>query len=94
MDDANEPFLDAPVVDIHSSHEFNKILSRQQTYVPDCHRIARLLRRLRELDESVAGLETLQEAELSELVRTAIREARFVDPNEARYAIAAVLEII
>jgi hypothetical protein len=27
MDDANEPFLDAPVVDIHSSHEFNKILS-------------------------------------------------------------------
>jgi hypothetical protein len=94
MDDTNEPFLDTPVVDIHSSHEFNKILSDSQTYIPDCHRIARLLRRLRELDESVAGLETLQEAELSELVCTAIREAGFVDPHEARYAIAAVLEII
>ncbi len=94
MDNTNEPFLDAPVVDIHSGREFDEILFDSKAYIPDCHRIARLLRRLRELDESVAGLETLQEAELSELVCTAIREAGFVDPSEARYAIAAVLEII
>jgi hypothetical protein len=94
VDNTSEPFLDEPVVDIHSSREFDEILSDRKDYTPDCHRIARLLHRLRELDESVAGLETLQEAELSDLVCGAIREAGFVDPSEARYAIAAVLEII
>jgi hypothetical protein len=94
MDNTNEPFLDAPVVDIDSSRELDKVFPDSKAYIPDCHRIARLLRRLRELDESVAGLETLQEAELSDLVCSAIREAGFVDPSEARYAIAAVLETI
>jgi hypothetical protein len=94
MDNTNETFLDAPVVDVHSSLEFDKAHSDSEVYIPDCHRIARLLRILRELDESVAGLETLQQAEVSDLVCSAIREAGFVDPREARYAIAAVLDVI
>jgi hypothetical protein len=94
MDDTNEPILDPPVVGVHSSLEFDKASSDGEVYIPDCHRIARLLRILRELDESVAGLEALQEAELSDLVCRAIQEAGFMDPGEARYAIAAVLEVI
>jgi hypothetical protein len=58
------------------------------------NRVSRLLLVLQQLDESMAGLEDLQEAELSELVSVAIRECGFIDPVEASYAIAAVLEAI
>jgi hypothetical protein len=61
--------------------------------IPD-KRISQLLLVLEELDESVAGLEDLQQAELSELVSDAIRGCGFIDPVEAWYAIAAVLEVI
>ena len=47
---------------------------------------------LHELGEFVAGLEELPNAELSDLVSGAILACGFVDPKEARYAIAAVLE--
>jgi hypothetical protein len=57
-------------------------------------RISRLLLVLQELDESVAGLEGLQESKLSELISVAIRGCGFVDPVEAWYAVAAVLEAI
>ena len=81
-------------VEYSSSREFDKTRSDCEVYIPDCHRIARLLRALRELDESLQGLEELPEAELSDLVWSAIRESGFVDPIEAWYAIAAVLEVI
>jgi hypothetical protein len=57
-------------------------------------RVAQLLLVLHELDESVAGLEELPKAELSDLISRAILACGFVDPIEARYAIAAVLEAI
>jgi hypothetical protein len=57
-------------------------------------RVAQLLLILHELDESVAGLEDLPKAELSELVSSAILACGFVDPIDARYAISAVLETI
>ncbi len=57
-------------------------------------RVARLLLVLQELDESVAGLEELPKSDLSELISSAILACGFVDPVEARYAIAAVLEAI
>jgi hypothetical protein len=57
-------------------------------------RVGRLLLVLHELDRSVAGLEELPKTELSELVSGAILACGFVDPIEARYAIAAVLEVI
>jgi hypothetical protein len=57
-------------------------------------RVARLLLVLRELDQSVAGLEALPPDELSELVGNAIASCGFTDQTEARYAITAVLEAI
>ncbi len=42
----------------------------------------------------MAGLEALPKAELSALVSSAILACGFVDPIEARYAIATVLETI
>jgi hypothetical protein len=61
--------------------------------IPD-KRISRLLLVLQELDKSVAGLEELQQAELSELVLAAIEGCGFTDPVEASDAIAAVLDVI
>jgi len=83
-----------PVVEYSSSREFDKTYSDCEVYIPDRHRAAQLLRALRDLDESLAGLEELPEAELSDLVWSVIRECGFVDPIEAWYAIAAVLEAI
>ena len=93
MDKTNELFPDSDV-ESSSSREFDKTRSDCEVYIPDCRKIARLLRALRQLDESAAGLEQLPEAELIDLVYTALRESGFVDPIEARYAIAAVLEVI
>jgi hypothetical protein len=90
----NEPFLDSHAEHIWSNRELDRNCSDSEVYIPDCHRVAQLLRVLRELDESVPGLEALPEAELSDLVYSAIRESGFVDPIEGGYAIAAVLEVI
>jgi hypothetical protein len=57
-------------------------------------RIFKLLTVLQELDQSVAGLEEVPSDELSELVSNAIRACGFLEPGEAQYAIAAVLETI
>jgi hypothetical protein len=68
-------------------------LNNQTLYIAD-KRVAQLLLVLHELDESVAGLEDLPRAELSELVANAILGCGFADPVEARYAISAVLKMI
>ena len=81
-------------VEYSSSREFDKTRSDCDVYIPDCHRSARLLRALRDLDESLSELEELPEAELSDLVCSVLRECGFVDPIEAWYAIADVLEVI
>jgi hypothetical protein len=57
-------------------------------------RISQLLLVLQELDESVAGLEGLDESKLSELISVAIRGCGFTDPVDAWHAVAAVLEAI
>jgi hypothetical protein len=57
-------------------------------------RVARLLIVLNELDECVAGLQDVPKPELVELVSSAIQACGFTDPNEARYAITAVLQAI
>ena len=93
MDKTNELFPDLHV-ESSSSGEFDKTRSNCEVYIPDCHRTARLLRALRELDESLVGFEALPEAELSDLVCSAIRKSGFVDPIEARCAIAAILKVI
>jgi hypothetical protein len=65
----------------------------RSVYIAD-KRVAQLLLVLHELDESVAGLEDLPKAELSELVSSAILGCGFANPIEARYAISAVLRMI
>ena len=94
MDKMNESFLDSLVACMHSSRESDKARSECDVYMPNHHRVARLLQALRELDEAIAELEELREAEHSYLVANAIRESGFVDPIEAWFAIVAILEVI
>jgi|HubBroStandDraft_2_1064218.scaffolds.fasta_scaffold76790_3 hypothetical protein len=57
-------------------------------------KVARLLLVLHEIDQAVAGLESLPQTELTELVSSAIIACGFVDGTEARRAIVTVLEAI
>jgi hypothetical protein len=57
-------------------------------------RVARLLLVLSEINESVAGLDSLPEAELAELVSGAIQACGFTDPVEVRSVVATVLRAI
>jgi hypothetical protein len=57
-------------------------------------RVARLLLVLSDINESVAGLESLPEAELTELVSGAIEACGFTDPIEVRSVVATVLQAI
>ncbi|MGA9473159.1 MAG: hypothetical protein WBV36_11890 [Terriglobales bacterium] len=54
-------------------------------------RVARLLLVLSEINESVAGLESLPETQLTELVSGAILACGFTDPTEVRSVVATVL---
>ena len=93
MDNTNKLFLYPSTEHGWANPEFNKRCSDLKVRIAD-KRVARLLLVLHELDESVAGLEALPKAELSALVSSAILACGFVDPIEARYAIATVLETI
>ena len=93
MDKANKLFLYPSTEHVWPTQEFNQTCSDAKVHIAD-ERVARLLLVLHELDESVAGLEELPKTELSELVSSAILACGFVDPLEARNAIAAVLEAI
>jgi hypothetical protein len=92
MDDTNEMFRKqcaarkAPTV-------YSTTCSESTIGITD-KRVAQLLLVLHELDESVAGLKEMPKSNLSELVSTAILACGFVDPMEARHAIATVLETI
>jgi hypothetical protein len=93
MDKANKLLLYPSTEHMWPTPEFNQTCSDAKVHIAD-ERVARLLLVLHELDESVAGLGELPKTELSELVSSAILACGFVDPIEARYAIAAVLEVI
>jgi hypothetical protein len=90
MDKTNVLFHDFPIGPMRTNTEFNK---NSRVRIAD-KRVARLLIVLQELDESLEVLEYLPKAELSELVASAIFACGFVNPVEASYAIAAVLETI
>ncbi|MGA3350040.1 MAG: hypothetical protein ABSC33_13535 [Candidatus Sulfotelmatobacter sp.] len=61
---------------------------------PIDQRFPRLMLLLSQLGKSLHGLEALPECDLSEIVYGAIHLCGFVDPVEAEYAIAAVLETL
>ena len=93
MDEVSTPFLDSSVEHMCPNRAFDETLSDSDLDIHD-KRVARLLVLLRQLDESAGGLEALPEPELSEIVSSAIRVCGFVDPIEARDAIAIVLDAI
>jgi hypothetical protein len=93
MDKIHKLFLHPSTEYVWPTTEFNQTCSDAKVHIAD-ERLARLLLVLHELDESVAGLEELPTTELSELISSAVLACGFVDPIEARYAIAAVLEVI
>jgi hypothetical protein len=84
-------FLHSSVEPIYANPGFCKTCSDLHI---DFKRAARLLVLLQQLDESVDGLKTLREPELSEIVSTAIRVSGFVDLIEAEDVIAMVLDAI
>jgi hypothetical protein len=90
MEKMNKPFPDRSAEYTWPNLEDSQ---NRKIHIAD-KRVAQLLLVLHELDESVAGLEDLPKAELSELVSKAILACGFVGPIDARYAIAAVLETI
>ena len=92
-DKMDNRYLDMSASKARPTPEFDNRLPNSNVQIAD-KRVARLLLVLHELDESVAGLEELPKSDLSELVSSAILACGFVDPAEARYAIAAVLKAI
>ncbi len=72
----------------------NNLLSTESDICIADQRVARLLLILEDLDRSVAGLEEVPQEELSDLISNAILACGFVNPVEAKYAIAAVLQAI
>lgn len=55
-------------------------------------RVAQFLMMLRQLDESSGGLESIPKEQLGELVSSALGLCGFVDPQDSREVIVAVLE--
>jgi hypothetical protein len=91
MDKLNEVFLHSCVQHIWANQPFENACA--DLHVND-KRVARLVVVLKQLHESAEGLEALPEPEGSEIVSSAIRLSGFVDPVEARYVIAIVLDAI
>ena len=93
MAKVNALFLHSSVEHMGPNHAFGKTCSDSDLRSQD-QRVAHLLVRLRQFDECAQGLERLTEPELSEIVSSAIRVCRFVDPIGARDVIAIVLDAI
>jgi hypothetical protein len=93
MDKINKLFSHPYAGSVGPAPDYHRAGSHLTIRIAD-KRISRLLLVLQQLDESVAGLEQLQDSELSELVSAAIRGCGFIDPVEAWHAVATVLETI
>ena len=93
MDEVQHPFCDATGI-------WPRLYQNQRSAVTDTSvgitdsRVARLLLVLSEINESVAGLDSLPDAELTELVSGAIQACGFTDPTEVRSVVATVLQAI
>jgi len=93
MDKANNRFFMGNTDDNLRTTVNNPLSTESDVCVAD-QRVARLLLILEDLDRSVAGLEEVPQKELSDLISNAILACGFVNPVEAKYAIAAVLQVI
>ncbi|HZZ15421.1 MAG TPA: hypothetical protein VFE08_05620 [Candidatus Sulfotelmatobacter sp.] len=93
MGKADTIFLTFPVEQICSDRPLGKACSTSSRQIKD-KRLSRLLVVLRQLNESLPGLEVLPETDVSEIVFAALRVCGYVEPMEALEVIAAVLEAI
>ena len=93
MDKGNRLFLHSSVERMSSSNVFAKTFPNSDSDIQD-KRVAQLLVLLEQLDESAGGLGALPEPELGEVVSSAVRLCGFLNPIEARYVIATVLEAL
>jgi hypothetical protein len=93
MDDVQYQFYDATGIWPRLSRGLRCTATDASVGITDS-RVARLLLVLSEINESVAGLESLPEAELAELVSGAIEACGFTDPVEVRSVVATVLQAI
>jgi hypothetical protein len=91
MDKTNKSFLPFSAEDARPDRTFANTSFEPGLYLKD-KRVAQLLLLLRQLDQSVGGLGTLPQAELCEIVCSAVGVCGFVNPIEAQDVIAAVLD--
>lgn len=92
MGKADAIFLTFPVEQICSDRALGKACSTS-SQIRD-KRLSHLLVVLRQLNESMPGLEGLPETEVSEIVSAALRICGYVEPMEALEVIATVLEAL
>jgi hypothetical protein len=93
MGKADTIFLTFPVEQICSDRPLGEACLTSSRQIKD-KRLSRLLVVLRQLNESLPGLEVLPETDVSEIVFAALRVCGYVEPMEALEVIAAVLEVI
>jgi hypothetical protein len=93
MAKADTIFLTFPVEQICSDRALGKACSTSSRQIRD-KRLAHLLVVLRQLNESIPGLEGLPETEVSEIVSAALRVCGYVEPMEELEVIAAVLDAL
>ncbi|MFZ3339787.1 MAG: hypothetical protein WA609_04190 [Terriglobales bacterium] len=93
MDEVQHQFYDATGIWPQPYRRQRSMATDTSVGITDS-RVARLLLVLSDINESVAGLESLPQNELTELVSGAIRACGFIDPVEVRSAVATVLQAI
>ena len=93
MDEVQHPFFDATGIWPRLHRDLRSTATDTSVGITDS-RVARLLLVLSDINESVAGLDSLPEAELTELVLGAIEACGFTDPVEVRSVVATVLQAI
>jgi hypothetical protein len=92
MDKRNPPYF--PVAGLNFAPARELVTTHPDAVCITDWRVARLLLVLEELDQGMAGLETLPRHDLINLISSAIQACGFADSDDARYAIAAVLQAI
>ena len=93
MGRASTTAISFPVKRQSLDHASGEVRSHSD-FCPVDTRFPRLLLLLGQMEKSLCGLQTVPESELTEIIYGAIRSCGFVDPLEAEYAIAVLLETL
>jgi hypothetical protein len=93
MGKADTTFLRFPVEQMCSDRALGKTCSTSHWQIKD-KRLPHLLVVLRQLNESVPGLEGLPETEVTEIVSAALRVCGYVEPMEVFEVITAILDAL